>query len=155
MVTLTWKIPNRVRGPKKAFINFLVPSLPVKPKSAPLTQQGLLHSGGHRDSFCRSVYPWLHERIWGTDDESAHSRYGPRPRDSKPTPRNGRHTVAQHLPPTHTKVKDKAVLGMLPGLEIPVQVMLRDTMPPSPKKPSLDEQGQPQALAHAMCQAPC
>lgn len=146
MFTFTWKIPNRVLGPEKAFNNFLVPSLPVKPKRAQLTQQGLLRSGGHRDSFCRSFYTWLRERIWGMDDESARSRCGPRPRDSEPTPRKGGHMLAQHLPPTYSKAKDKAVLGMPPGLEIPVQVMLMYSIAPSPKKPSLDEQGQPSSI---------
>lgn len=112
MVTLTWKIPNRVPVPEKAFNNFLVPSLPVKPKRAPLTQQGLLRSGGHRDSSCRAVYPWLRERTWGMDDELTHFGRGPHPRDSELTPRKGRYMLAQHLPLTYAKAKDEAVLGM-------------------------------------------
>lgn len=47
--------------------------------------------------------------------------------------------LAQHLLPTYPKAKDKAVLGMPPGLKIPIQAMLIYAMAPSPEKPSLNE----------------
>lgn len=135
MVPLTWEIPNRVPGPEKAISNFLVLSLPVKTKRAPLTQQGLFHPCGCRDSLwiCLSI---ASGEDLGMDNEPGHFGSGP-------ALQKGGHLLAQHLPPTYPKAKDKAVLEMPPRLKIPVQARFMYTMAHSPEKPSLNEQGQP------------